>query len=230
MQKLVYVPPGGDYDDSQKRVILTAEEPFVLSSVKGLGGPEAEIISTEIVSASGEYYRGCRYTPRNIPCSVYVKGRDRADMYRQRTKLIGILRPEDQPGTLYYENDYISVKVAAIPRVPPDFTDRIKNYSRSDVAFYCPVPEWISLEEQEKSMAYIEGSEFTFPCTFDPSISFVHTVNTLDIEYNGTAPAPVKITVLGPSESPVIRNLTTNKSIGILRPLSVNEILVLICS
>ena len=40
MQKLIYVMPGYDYDDAQHRVILTAEEPFILSSVSGLGGVE----------------------------------------------------------------------------------------------------------------------------------------------------------------------------------------------
>lgn len=228
MERLIYVPPGGDYNDPMQRVMLAAEEPFIVSKIKGLGGLETEIISSQTAAPSGEYYQGCRTPPRPIRCTVNVRGADRADMYRQRMRLIGLLRPQAIPGTLYYENDYIAVRISAVPRIPPDFEKRIRNYNEADISFYCPQPEWISLDEQQESIAFIENSGFQLPLSFSPNgISFCYTQSDLDIDYVGTAPAPVRITVLGPSDQPVIRNETTGRHIRIQRALSDGEILVI---
>lgn len=72
MQKLVYVPPGYKYKDG---VVLTAAEPFIMSTVKGLGGVETSILSSTVVGMNGSYYQGNRTEPRVIPCTVYVHGK-----------------------------------------------------------------------------------------------------------------------------------------------------------
>lgn len=213
MQKLVYVPPGGDFNDAQKRVILTAEEPFILSTVKGLGGVEANLLTVNVVGMNGCYYQGSRTAPRQIPCTVYIRGKNREDMYRQRCKLIGLLTPTSELGTLYYTNDYISVKISAIPSLPPDFTERIKNYNKADITFFCPFPYWTSLQTFHKSIGYVEGVGFTLPFQFP--ISFGMLKNEISIDYRGTSPAPVKITIVGPAISPTLTNTKTGKTIGL---------------
>lgn len=50
----------------------------------------------------------------------------------------------------------------------------------------------------------------------------------IDIDYVGTAPAPVKITIAGPAENPTLTNETTVKSIGLLgKSLASGEELVI---
>lgn len=213
MQKLVYVPPDGDFDDAQKRVILTAEEPFILSEVKGIGGVETNLMTAEIVGLPGSYYRGNRRNSRQIPCTVYVHGKSRTDMYRQRCRLIGLLTPKEKLGTLYYSNDCISVKTPAIPLLPPDFTERIRNYNKAEMTFFCPCPDWISPDVKNAGVGYVEGVGFTLPFRFP--VSFGMLKNEISIDYRGTVPAPVKITVVGPAASPVLTNTKTGKTIGL---------------
>ena len=228
MQKLVYVPPGGDFNDAQKRVILTAEEPFILSTVKGLGGVETNLLTSNVVGMNGSYYQGNRIASRQIQCTVYVDGKNREDMYRQRCKLIGLLTPTSELGALYYTNDYISVKTSAIPSLPPDFTERIRNYNKADITFYCPSPDWIALQEQHESIAYIDDVGFSFPFSFQQTISFAMLRNEISIAYQGTAPAPVKITIIGPATNPALTNTATGKSIGLLdKELSDGEQLII---
>ncbi len=226
MQKIIYVPPGGDFDDAEKRIVLAAEEPFILEEISGIGGVEADIISSEVVGMDGEYFQGCKQNSRPIKCKLWVDGKNRADMYSQRMRLIGMLRPSSEQGTLYYENDHISVKIKAVPQLPPDFKERIRNYNGAEIQFYCCSPQWQSLEEKKADIAYIPGSGFTFPRTLN-SIRFIYMKDTVTIDYKGTAPTPVIITVEGPSETPAITNETTGKTIMLTRSLLSGELLVI---
>ena len=209
MQKLIYVPP-----NSNESVTLTAAEPFILSSVSGLGGVESDVISSEVVGMDGVFYHGCKKTPRPIPCTVYVKGKNREDMYRQRLKIIGLLRAENDVGTLYYSNDYISVKIGAVPIVPPDFAERIKNYNKADLKFWCPQPLWKSLETKTASIAKIDGIGFEKPFQFP--ITFAHIRNEIVIDNLGTARTPVTITITGTGINPAITNTANGKTIALL--------------
>ena len=221
MQKLVYVPP-----NSNEQVILTAAEPIILSSVAGLGGVESDVISSEVVGMDGVFYHGCKKTPRPIPCTVYVKGKNREDMYRQRLKIIGLLRAENDVGTLYYSNDYISVKIGAVPITPPDFVERIKNYNKADLKFWCPQPLWQSLETKTASIAKISGIGFEMPFSFP--VTFSHIRNEIVINNLGTARAPVTITITGTGVNPEITNTTNGKTISLLdKTLSNGEQLII---
>ncbi len=223
MQRLIYVPPGYEYSDG---VVLGAEEPFVLSSVKGLGGVETSVMSSVVAGCPGNFYQGSRKEPRLVPCTLYVSGSGRRDMYRQRCRLIGMLAPTDQLGTLYYKNDYISVKIPAVAQTPPDFTERIKNYNKADIMFWCPSPDWISLKTKRETVGYVENTGFAFP--FEFPISFAMLKNEISIDYQGTSPAPVIITITGPSKNPSLTNTKTNEKIALSgKSLQANEQLII---
>lgn len=226
MQKLVYVPPDGDYNNAQECVVLTAAEPFVLATAKGLGGVETNLLTASVVGMNGSYYQGSRIASRQVQCTVYVDGKSREDMYRQRCRLIGLLTPSQGLGTLYYTNDYISVKTSAVPSLPPDFTERIRNYNKADITFWCPSPDWISLETKYISIGYVDGAGFTLPFQFP--ISFAMLRNEISIDYQGSSPAPVEITVIGPATNPALKNVKTGGEIGLLgKSLEANEQLVI---
>ena len=208
MQKLIYVPP-----NSTEQVVLTAAKPFILSTVSGLGGMESDMIYSQVVGMDGVFYHGSRKKARPVKCTVYVKGKTREDMYRQRMKIIGLLRAESDVGTLYYTNDHISVKIGAVPCLPPDFAERIKNYNKADLQFFCPLPLWQSLESKTVSIARLEGIGFQLPFQFP--ITFAHIRNQIVVDNGGTAPAPVTITVKGPGVNPAITNRTTGKTIAL---------------
>lgn len=220
------MPPGGSSSDPNTCVMLEAADPFILSEIKGVGGVEANIMSTAVPGMDGVYLQNVRIEPREIPCTVYVHGRDRWEMYSNRYHLIKLLTPSTKLGWLYYRNDYIFVRIQALPRLPPDFSERIRCYNKAEITFWCPSPYWRSFEQKSASIGYITGSEFTFPFSFPAT--FASMANEVTIQYNGSIPAPVRIVIHGAAVEPKITNTATGKFLALTgRSLSTNQRLVI---
>lgn len=226
MQKMIYVPPSGSYSNPSTYVYLATAEPYILSSVTGVGGVEASIISSTIPGMDGAYMQGIRIEPREIPCTVYVHGNDRQDMYAQRYELIRKLTPTSKLGWLYYRNDYIHVRTQAIPRLPPDFTERIRNYNKAEISFWCPSPYWRSISGKSEEIGYIKGAGFKLPFSFP--IKFASLKSEITIDYQGSVPAPVTITIYGSATKPKITNKTTGQYIAVEQALSETQRLVIV--
>lgn len=118
--------------------------------------------------------------------------------------------PEKGSGVLYYQNDYISVRIAAYPANAAEFATRIKNFNTAQLSFRCPSPYWEAVEEMPPSyMAYVEGG-FSFPLEFAPEndhkIQFASRSNHCTVVNGGTVPTPVRLTILGPAKNPSVIN------------------------
>lgn len=223
---MIYVQDGVSYLNKEKRVLLTADEPYILSEIKGVGGTEVSVISSTVPGMDGVYFQGVRREPREIPCTVYVHGKDRQDMYAQRYNLIRMLTPTNKLGWLYYQNDYILVRTQALPRLPPDFTERIRNYNKAEVSFWCPFPHWRSLTAKNEEIGYVKGEGFEFPFSFP--IKFANLKNEVSINYQGSVSAPVTITIYGSATKPKITNKTTGQYIALEQGLTDSQRLVIV--
>lgn len=215
MQKLVYVPPGANQSDG---VVLTTAEPYILSTISGVGGVEASILSADIAGMDGTYMQGVHIESREIPCTVYVHGTDRADMYHKRFDLISKLTPQSKCGKLYYSNDGLNGRklvIEAIPRLPPDFAERLGNYNKADISFYCPHPFWSDDYSTSVLMGWNDDVGFIFPMEFNPYITFGNLTNRQTIVNAGSAVTPVVITVVGPANQPSVTNITTGQKIAL---------------
>lgn len=208
MQKIIYFPPG-----AVRGVELAPKRPFIFSQIKGISGVESDVISSNVVGMQGSVYHGIKKPPRVIDCTVYVSGNTGREMYKNRTALIGLLRPQNTAGTAYYYNDYISVKTAAVPILPGDFSERISNYNKADIRLWCPDPDWLSLETKSAWIAAQNGIGFSFPFRFP--IRFSHVKNEITVQNMGTAITPVTITITGPGVNPSITNQTVGKTISL---------------
>lgn len=226
MQKMIYIPPNGSYSKPSTYVYLATAEPYILSTLSGVGGVEASVISSAIPGVDGAYMQGIRIEPREVPCTVYVHGKDRQDMYAQRYELIRKLTPTSKLGWLYYRNDYIHVRTQAIPRLPPDFMERIRNYNKADITFWCPSPYWRSVSSHTEEIGYIKGEGFKYPFAFP--VKFASLKNELSIDYQGSVSAPVTITIYGSATKPKITNKTTGKYIAVEKELTDNQRLVIV--
>lgn len=221
MQKITYVPPG-----ATAGVELTLKEPFIFSSIKGISGSECDVISTNVVGVQGSVFHGIKKRPRTIDCTVYVSGNNSKEMYKKRMELIGMLRPQSTMGTAFYSNDYINVKIAAVPILPGYFSDRIRNYNKADIKLWCPDPDWLSLETKFAGIASQKGTGFSFPFQFP--IRFSHVKNEITIQNMGTANTPVTITITGPGVNPSITNKTVGKTISLdNKSLGIGEQLII---
>ncbi len=226
MQSIVYVPPGGRYEDPATRVEFTLVPPYIIGSVSGTGAADTTVLSSSIPGIDGVYVHGVRAESREVSFFIHVDGESRRDMYRRRFELANMLAPRDQPGMLYYSNDYHTKRIAAIPVRSPNFTDRLQNYNKAEIAFLCPFPYWENLSEKSGYMAYLYDG-FEFPFSFDPSISFAALANQALLQNEGSLPTPVVITITGPATNPGVLNETTGEKLRLLKPLEAGQTLTI---
>ena len=216
MQKLVYVKPNGNYGNPDDCVSLKFGTPFILEKLSGVSGFEETFVSAAVGNVDGTLVQHIRTEAREVPASVWVCGSDRAEMYENRFKLISALSNTQQPGTLYYSNDYITVKADAYPMLPGDFSDRVKNYNKCNIKFYCPYPCWSDTEPMATEMSYhIEENAFSFPLVFQDTVCFAENSTTTVVYCNSSVPTPVTITLVGTLVSPIVRNETPGEQIEI---------------
>lgn len=227
MQKVIYVPPwdslGGEYN-----VALQLAEPFVLGTISGTGGADVTVQGESVPGMDGLYVEDVRMESREINCEINVRGNSREDMYRQRFRIIQALTPKSTPGTLYYSNDYITLKIKAIPQSSPQFTGRIKNYNSATVKFFCPSPAWEAVEETTRRIAWI-GNAFEFPVEAEENgIEFGVIQSNATVKLNTVINASVIITIGAPATNPiVIKNVTAGESITLEKSLAEGEQLVI---
>lgn len=220
MQQLTYVPPGGSYNDPERRVDLRLAPPYILGSVSGTGGPDITLLSSAAPGVAGAVSTGMHPEPREISCTVNVRGENRRDMYKNRFRLIQLLAPSEREGELYYTNDYATLRIAARPLNGPAFAARMQNYNEAEIRFWCPFPYWESTAEKTGQMAYLDEG-FTFPFSFD--VSFASLQNETIVVNEGSVGAPLEIRIQGPATNPALLNVTTGERIGVLRTLAEGE-------
>ncbi len=227
MQKLIYVPPGSEYGDSSN-VVLQLAPPYILSALSGTGGADIDITARALPGFSGEYVESVRAESRIVPCTIHIEGKTREEMYRERFRLVQLLKPSETAGHLYYSNDYITLRTQAIPQKSPEFTARIRNYNKAEIKFYCPSPFWESVDENSGGVAYVDAG-FEFPLEIDEmeGVIFGTLLPYAFFENEGSLNAPVRIEIKGPATNPTIQNTTTGEKITLDREVLFGETLVI---
>lgn len=226
MQKLIYVPPWDKYG-GEDNVILHFGKPVVLGTVSGTSGTDVSFISSNIPGMDGVYINDIRVEPAQIKASVNVHGENRAEMYKNRFELIRRLTPNSVPGTLHYQNDYISAKIGAIPQASPQFTARIKNYNAAEIVFFCPSPFWESENERQVKIAWI-GNAFEFPIAIEPRMEFGVMRSKEKVNINTALNTSIIITISAPATNPIkISNNTTGQVIELEHSLKGSEKLII---
>lgn len=224
MQKLTYVPSGSTLG-ADDNVTLELAAPFILGSVSGTGAAGTTMITSNMPGVDGDYLQAIRNESRIIRCTVHVEGQTRKEMYANRFALIQRLRSSLELGMLYYTNDYITLRIQALPKDSPEFTERIRNYNKANIDFYCPSPYWEALSPQTQRIAYT-GLGFSFPIRLEPAMQFGLMTDKAEVIYSGSVPSPVQITINAPATNPiVISNETTGERIELRRALTLGETL-----
>lgn len=230
MQKIIYVPPGGSLDDTSARAEFSLTPPYIIGTVSGTGGAETTILSSAVPGLPGAYLQGVRAESRVISFFINVSGSGRKDMYENRFALVKLLTPRETPGTLYYTNDYKTLRIAAIPQTTPGFSERLENYNRAELSFWCPSPYFEELTEKTGQMAFLNEG-FTFPFSFGVKgaagygVSFASVQKEVVLHNAGSVPTPIEVSIKGPANQPAIVNLTTGERVGLSHTLLEGETL-----
>ena len=226
MQKLIYVPPW-DTPGGDDNVSLMLAEPYILGTVSGTSGTDTTIRADTIPGLDGVYMREIRIEPALIKCTVNVHGTNREEMYKNRFSLIQCLTPKADPGTLYYTNDYKTLKIGAVPQNSPQFTARIQNFNTASIEFYCPSPFWEETAATVKKVAYV-GSDFSFPLSFEGNIRFGVVQSETIITPKSVVNVPLLITIGAPATNPIkLTNRATGETIELGKALTDGQKLII---
>ena len=190
MQKLRFVNANGDQID------FTDFENFGVTSWDGLDKTNLDVQSQTSPFQDGSVFLDAVLQDRDLSFTVCIN--DKGDLkkrYELKRFMIHVLNPKLGEGTLYYTNDYLSMKINAVPGVPSFPTKNLNNGGtlKADVSFTACNPYWESLE---------------------PTAVAIKRGETLTLTNGGDVPAQLEISIgtLG-IESPSIMNLTTKKRI-----------------
>lgn len=188
MQKLIF-------RNSLKEIDLTSGN-FCVTNWEGLSGVDLDIQTQTVPFVDGSVYLDSLLENRDLNFTVAIyDGNDLALRYELKRKLISALNPKLGEGELFYTNDFISVKIKAVPHVPI-FENKNSNDSgtlKVSVTFTACNPYWEDIATKE----YL-----------------INNGETANIENDGDAEVNLKaIFLTGNVTNPSIKNLTTGKEI-----------------
>lgn len=209
MQKLTYI------DANKQETVFGLTAPFVFWKIEGIGLPRIE---SEVTQASGQ--NGCTLhsvwlEPREITVTGHVHGAGIKEMYEERRRLLSALNPLSGCGTLVYENDAGIWTIPAYPSASP-YLSKVRNVQTLSVKFECPSPFWLSAEETEIKLAYVDGG-FEFPVS---TPSYFGTLGyRAEIMNDSDAELPLEISIGGGARNPEITNEVTGEKISVERQI-----------
>lgn len=193
-----------------------------LVSVEGLGDVDADIQTQTAPYQDGSTFIDAVLAPRFVNMEFIVRGGDYAEVSARRREMARTVNSKLGLGVLkYVSGDMVRIIDAVAESVPffPDGDARGVRWQRGTITFIAPSPYWKSTEITEEP-AFEALFEFPFEGEFEMGVQR----NDRLIYNDGDSPAPTMVDFYGPSDSPIIENLTTGEFIRINKRLEEGEI------
>ena len=182
-------PPGGKWNFRKPVWSFSLAPPYIIGSVTGTGGPETTVISSSVPGVDGVFVHGIRTESREVTCFIHVDGEDRKDNVPQAVRTHQETDPGQEPGLLYYFNDYTVKRIAAFPQSSPSFTERIQNCNRAELR--SPVPVALLGGHRRPERVYgLHRRGIPVPVLSLPSISFAALRNRTSLTNAGFCGRP----------------------------------------
>ncbi|NOJ74138.1 distal tail protein Dit [Paenibacillus alvei] len=210
-------------NDRGESITFGSSGPFILTTVEGLGGADAEIYKTRSPYQDGSSISRVAINDRMITLRGAVIAKNQEEMYRLRRQLARVLNPQ-AGGKLVYKNDFKSYTIGAIADEGPIWGERHVSHQLFNVSFLCPDPFLLDeFEESQVIATWIGG--MTFPLVL-PTIFAESGPKTINIVNNGDVDTPIRCEFRGPAGNPRLTNRTTGEYIQINRRLLASDKLI----
>lgn len=212
MPKITYTNELGE------SVIFSDQPPFILESIEGLAGVDADIQTQKAPYQDGETKIDTLLEPRYITMTVTIS---HENIDECRRYLSSVMNPKLE-GMLIYEDEFVTRQIECTNEHVPRFTDKTQNSHRAIIDLIAPNPYWKSPSITEEP-AFEGLFQFPFEGEFQMGIQRDERI----IYNDGDAPAPINVIFYGPAQTPTIANLTTGEFIKINKSLGENEKLII---
>lgn len=221
MQKITYVNVFGEC------VVFAGEPPVLLRSVSGFSRPDGQILRTQGAYQAGELLSRVQLPARSVQVQFDILPQEsREAMYQERMRIERVLSSgrcmkDGETGMLIYENDAGSWQTHAVPEGAIAYGTRFRNaIAQNRVNFLCPDAFLFEREQQEVQLRMGAGG-FTLPAKLPIQLGLRKF--SAGLRNDGTADAPMRITIYGTGESPKLINRTTGAQIIVSRMVSSGE-------
>ena len=200
---------------------------MLLRSVSGFSRPDGQIVRTQGAYQAGELFSRVQLPARCVQVQFDILPQaTREELYRQRMRIERVLSSgrcmkDGETGLLIYENDAGSWQTHAVPDGPIAYGTRFRNAApQNRVNFLCPDAFLFERAERSAQMRMGAGG-FTLPARLPMRLGLRKFAATL--RNDGTADAPMRITIYGTGETPKLINRTTGAQIIVSRTVSSGE-------
>lgn len=225
MQKVTYINAYGE------SIVFGAQAPVLLRSVSGFSRPDAAVILTQGAYQAGAMFSRIQLPARTVDVQFDILPQEsREALYRERMRIERVLsasrsEKDGEIGTLVYENDAGSFMARAVPDGAIAYGKRFQNAMAANrLSFLCPDAY---LQGSAISAQMLRMSEGSFTLAASLPVRLGSRKFRVEAVNEGTAAAPLDITIYGTGETPTLINHTTGAQIVIERKIATGERLII---
>lgn len=206
---------------------LTNRLPFLLESVEGRGGVEANIQMQSAPYQDGATYIDSNLEARALTLHVNMKANSRDELNSLRQTVSSIFNPKLGKGTLIYSNGDTERKIEVVVDGSPAFPvgdAKGKWFQRTAINLIAPDPYWMDLFEENYKLEDFVGNfrfKFHFP------VRFATRGDSRILLNKGDVPTPIVVEFRGAAVNPKITNVSTGEFIRVNRTIPPGYKLVL---
>ena len=213
VEKVIYTNSRGQSID------LTSRRPFILESVDGRGGVEANVQMQSAPYQDGSTFIDTTLATRSITLSVSLVADSRDELNDLRHQISTIFNPKLGLGKLIYSNGNVEREIEVIVDGSPAYPvgdAKGKWFQRTAINLIAPNPYWEGTEIDKYKLEDFVGN---FRFSFHFPVRFATRGDSRALINNGDVPTPIKVEFRGPVTNPKITNLTTGEFIKVNRAI-----------
>lgn len=216
------------YKNSRGQSIeLTNRRPFILESVEGRGGVDANVQMQSAPFQDGSTFIDTTLATRSLTLNVNLVAESRDELNDLRHQISSIFNPKLGLGKLIYSNGNVEREIEVIVDGSPAFPvgdAKGKWYQRTAINLIAPNPYWQGTEIDKYKLEDFVGN---FRFSFHFPVRFATRGDSRLLVNNGDVPTPIKVEFRGPVTNPKITNLTTGEFIKVNRAIPAGYKLIL---
>lgn len=212
-EKVVYTNSRGQSVD------LTNRLPFLLESVEGRGGVEADVQMQSAPFQDGATFIDTTLSTRSLTLHVNLIADGRDELNEIMNRISAIFNPKLGGGKLVYSNGNIEREIGVIVDGSPVYpvgNAKGKWYQRTAINLIAPNPYWQGTEVDKYKLEDFVGN---FRFSFHFPVRFATRGDSRLLVNKGDVPTPIKVEFRGPVTNPKITNLTTGEFIKVNRAI-----------
>lgn len=206
---------------------LTNRSPFLLESVEGRGGVDANVQMQTAPYQDGATFIDTTLATRTLVLNINLLAKSRDELNNLRNQISSVFNPKLGLGKLTYLNGNVEREIEVVVDGSPAFPvgdAKGKWFQRTAINLIAPDPYWQGTEIENYKLEDFVGN-FRFPFHFP--VRFATRGDGRTLENNGDVPTPLLIEFRGPAERPKITNYRTGEYIRVNTTIPADHKLIL---